>query len=203
VAFLPGGLAQQGRQEQNLDAKPQPDRPEHDSDHPLPPHRWMLGPARGESSTSSQEYRHAVPTGGSSNFPALSPMSEEARARPHHPKVRLLVPTADTQGVAEPELASRRAGRVAVDGDRGRVPPRILSVAYVVIREALANAAEHASGTNVTVRALRQRGRAGRHGWRRWPRVHSQRGTDRQAGPSPGAGHDPPEGRRSGRQAPG
>jgi len=54
--------------------------------------------------------------------------------------------------VAEPELASRRAGRVAVEGDRGRVPPRILWVAYVVIREAPANAAEHASGTNVTVR---------------------------------------------------
>jgi two-component system NarL family sensor kinase len=62
------------------------------------------------------------------------------------------VPTADTQGVAEPEVASRRAGRVAVDGDRGRVPPRILSVAYVVIREGPANTAEHASGTNVTVR---------------------------------------------------
>ena len=31
------------------------------------------------------------------------------------------------------------------------MPPRIFSVAFVVIREALANAAEHTSGTNATV----------------------------------------------------
>ena len=33
----------------------------------------------------------------------------------------------------------------------GGVPARVLSVAYVVIREALANAAKHADGRNVTV----------------------------------------------------
>jgi signal transduction histidine kinase len=48
--------------------------------------------------------------------------------------------------------------RVAVEGDLGLVPPRILSVAYVVIREALTNAAKHASGTNVTVRLTANEG---------------------------------------------
>jgi signal transduction histidine kinase len=71
---------------------------------------------------------------------------------PHHPEVRLVVPTADTQGMAEPELASQRAGRVAGEGDTGRVPPRILPGAFVIIGEALANVAKHASGTNVAVR---------------------------------------------------
>ena len=41
--------------------------------------------------------------------------------------------------------------RVAVEGDLSGVPARVLSVAYVVIREALANAAKHAAGRNVTV----------------------------------------------------
>jgi signal transduction histidine kinase len=46
----------------------------------------------------------------------------------------------------------RLPARVAVQGDLGSVPPRILSVAYVVVREALANAAKHAASRNVTVR---------------------------------------------------
>jgi signal transduction histidine kinase len=45
----------------------------------------------------------------------------------------------------------RLPARVAVEGDLSRVPSRTLGVAYVVIREALANAAKHAAGTNVTV----------------------------------------------------
>jgi signal transduction histidine kinase len=45
----------------------------------------------------------------------------------------------------------RLPARVAVEGDLGAVPSRVLSVAYVVIREALANAAKHAAGRNVTV----------------------------------------------------
>lgn len=45
----------------------------------------------------------------------------------------------------------RLPARVAVEGDLSSVPPRVLSVAYVVIREALANAAKHAAGRNVTV----------------------------------------------------
>jgi signal transduction histidine kinase len=45
----------------------------------------------------------------------------------------------------------RLPARVAVEGDLGRVPGRVLSVAYVVIREALANAAKHAASRNVTV----------------------------------------------------
>jgi signal transduction histidine kinase len=45
----------------------------------------------------------------------------------------------------------RLPARVAVDGDLSAVPARVLSVAYVVIREALANAAKHAAGRNVTV----------------------------------------------------
>jgi signal transduction histidine kinase len=45
----------------------------------------------------------------------------------------------------------RLPARLAVEGDLSTVPPRTLSVAYVVIREALANAAKHASGTKVTV----------------------------------------------------
>jgi signal transduction histidine kinase len=40
---------------------------------------------------------------------------------------------------------------VAVEGDLSIVPARVLSVAYVVIREALANAAKHAGGRGVTV----------------------------------------------------
>ncbi len=45
----------------------------------------------------------------------------------------------------------RLPARVAVEGDLSAVPARVLSVAYVVIREALANAAKHAAGRNVTV----------------------------------------------------
>jgi signal transduction histidine kinase len=45
----------------------------------------------------------------------------------------------------------RLPARVAVEGDLSSVPGRVLSVAYVVIREALANAAKHAAGRNVTV----------------------------------------------------
>jgi signal transduction histidine kinase len=45
----------------------------------------------------------------------------------------------------------RLPARVAVEGDLTVVPARVLSVAYVVIREALANAAKHAAGRNVTV----------------------------------------------------
>ncbi len=45
----------------------------------------------------------------------------------------------------------RLPARVAVDGDLTAVPAPVLSVAYVVIREALANAAKHAAGRNVTV----------------------------------------------------
>jgi signal transduction histidine kinase len=70
-----------------------------------------------------------------------------------------------TPASAEPEMAAepltryvedvvkrwRLPARVAVEGDLSRVPSRVLSVAYVVIREALANAAKHAAGRNVTV----------------------------------------------------
>jgi signal transduction histidine kinase len=45
----------------------------------------------------------------------------------------------------------RLPARVAVEGDLSGVPSRVLSVAYVVIREALANAAKHAEGRGVTV----------------------------------------------------
>jgi signal transduction histidine kinase len=45
----------------------------------------------------------------------------------------------------------RLPARVAVEGDLNGVPGRVLSVAYVVIREALANAAKHADGRGVTV----------------------------------------------------
>jgi signal transduction histidine kinase len=45
----------------------------------------------------------------------------------------------------------RLPARVAVEGSLNKVPPRILSVAYTVIREALANAAKHSATTNVTV----------------------------------------------------
>lgn len=48
----------------------------------------------------------------------------------------------------------RLPARVAVEGDLGVVPSRVLSVAYVVIREGLANAAKHAAATNVTVRLV-------------------------------------------------
>jgi signal transduction histidine kinase len=46
----------------------------------------------------------------------------------------------------------RLPARVAVEGDLSSVPAPVLSVAYVVIREALANAAKHAAGRNVTVK---------------------------------------------------
>jgi signal transduction histidine kinase len=45
----------------------------------------------------------------------------------------------------------RLPARVAVEGDLSGVPSHVLSVAYVVIREALANAAKHAEGRGVTV----------------------------------------------------
>ncbi len=45
----------------------------------------------------------------------------------------------------------RLPARVAVEGDLTGIPARVLSVAYVVIREALANAAKHAAGQGVTV----------------------------------------------------
>jgi signal transduction histidine kinase len=45
----------------------------------------------------------------------------------------------------------RLPARVAVEGSLNSVPPRILSVAYTVIREALTNAAKHSATTNVTV----------------------------------------------------
>jgi signal transduction histidine kinase len=45
----------------------------------------------------------------------------------------------------------RLPARVAVEGDLSEIPSRVLSVAYVVIREALANAAKHAAGQGVTV----------------------------------------------------
>jgi signal transduction histidine kinase len=45
----------------------------------------------------------------------------------------------------------RLPARVAVQGNLSHVPPRVLSVAYTVVREALANAAKHSATTNVTV----------------------------------------------------
>ena len=45
----------------------------------------------------------------------------------------------------------RLPARVAVQGNLTKIPPRVLSVAYTVIREALTNAAKHSAATNVTV----------------------------------------------------
>jgi signal transduction histidine kinase len=45
----------------------------------------------------------------------------------------------------------RLPARVAVEGDLDHVPGHVLAVAYVVIREALANAAKHASTSKVSV----------------------------------------------------
>jgi signal transduction histidine kinase len=45
----------------------------------------------------------------------------------------------------------RLPARVAVEGNLTKVPPRVLSVAYTVIREALTNAAKHSTASNVTV----------------------------------------------------
>ena len=45
----------------------------------------------------------------------------------------------------------RLPARIKVEGDLDHVPGRILSATYVVIREALTNAAKHAPGSNVTV----------------------------------------------------
>jgi signal transduction histidine kinase len=56
-----------------------------------------------------------------------------------------------TQYVQDVVKRWRLPARVAVEGDLGKVPGRVLSVAYIVIREALANAAKHAAGHNVTV----------------------------------------------------
>jgi signal transduction histidine kinase len=41
--------------------------------------------------------------------------------------------------------------RVRVEGDLGPVPDRVLSVGYIVIREAVANAAKHSAGSSITV----------------------------------------------------
>lgn len=46
----------------------------------------------------------------------------------------------------------RLPARVAVEGDLSTVPAKVLSVAYVVIREALTNAAKHSAASSVTVR---------------------------------------------------
>jgi signal transduction histidine kinase len=46
----------------------------------------------------------------------------------------------------------RLPARVEAAGDLSRVPARVMSVAYAVLREALTNAAKHASGRNVNVR---------------------------------------------------
>jgi signal transduction histidine kinase len=48
----------------------------------------------------------------------------------------------------------RVPARISIEGDLSGVPARILAVAYVVIREGLANAAKHAGGRNVTVELL-------------------------------------------------
>jgi signal transduction histidine kinase len=45
----------------------------------------------------------------------------------------------------------RLPARITVEGDLGMVPPRVLGVAYVVVREGLANAAKHAGGRGVAV----------------------------------------------------
>jgi signal transduction histidine kinase len=56
-----------------------------------------------------------------------------------------------TASIADVVKRWRLPARVAVEGDLNSVPGRVLSVAYVVIREALANAAKHAASSNVTV----------------------------------------------------
>jgi signal transduction histidine kinase len=56
-----------------------------------------------------------------------------------------------TRSIADVVKRWRLPARVAVEGDLSAVPARVLSVAYVVIREALTNAAKHASSSNVTV----------------------------------------------------
>jgi signal transduction histidine kinase len=56
-----------------------------------------------------------------------------------------------TTSIADVVKRWRLPARVAVEGDLNTVPGRVLSVAYVVIREALTNAAKHAASGNVTV----------------------------------------------------
>jgi signal transduction histidine kinase len=56
-----------------------------------------------------------------------------------------------TTSIADVVKRWRLPARVAVEGDLNAVPGRVLSVAYVVIREALTNAAKHAASNNVTV----------------------------------------------------
>lgn len=56
-----------------------------------------------------------------------------------------------TSSIADVVKRWRLPARVAVEGDLNTVPGRVLSVAYVVIREALTNAAKHAASSNVTV----------------------------------------------------
>jgi signal transduction histidine kinase len=60
-------------------------------------------------------------------------------------------PEALTSEVEDVVKRWRLPARVSVEGDLNAVPARILSVAYVVIREALANAAKHSSASNVSV----------------------------------------------------
>jgi two-component system sensor kinase len=56
-----------------------------------------------------------------------------------------------TESITDVARRWRLPARVAVEGDLSTVPGRVLSVAYVVIREALTNAAKHAASNNVTV----------------------------------------------------
>jgi signal transduction histidine kinase len=56
-----------------------------------------------------------------------------------------------TESITDVARRWRLPARVAVEGDLSAVPGRVLSVAYVVIREALTNAAKHAASSNVTV----------------------------------------------------
>jgi signal transduction histidine kinase len=56
-----------------------------------------------------------------------------------------------TESITDVARRWRLPARVAVEGDLSTVPGPVLSVAYVVIREALTNAAKHAASNNVTV----------------------------------------------------
>jgi signal transduction histidine kinase len=56
-----------------------------------------------------------------------------------------------TNYVADVVKRWRLPARVAVEGDLSSVPAKVLSVAYVVIREALTNAAKHSAASSVTV----------------------------------------------------
>jgi signal transduction histidine kinase len=56
-----------------------------------------------------------------------------------------------TQYIEDVVRRWRLPARVSVEGNLAAVPDRVVSVAYVVIRESLANAAKHAAAGNVTV----------------------------------------------------